>query len=218
MKHAFFLFLVLILIAPVAQAEVFVWQDENTKLTVAYPDRWGMTSNQKPDDVLTILAPENQGQGDQAACRLRVNQDGRFKIYPRRLADAVQRVNVSKEFWTDYMNEFSDPVLVNVTDNAGLGDGFAGMAQARFTPAGPAPVIRKQGLMLATIYNDKAYVFECSARSSAYPQWHGAFLSILKSVSFRPEYHADVNGHYRNFMGDDPVIIKGERPFDETRH
>lgn len=221
MNRAFIVFLLIFAFSPtLARAEVFVWQDEDTKLTVSYPDRWGMVSDQKPGDVLTVLAPV-ASNGDDAGCRLRTRVDGRFKIFPRKLAGAVQRTQVSQKFWDMYVQEFTNPVVQSVTDNAALGDGFASMAQVSFTPANAATYAntdRRQGMMLATIYNDKAYVLECSTAAGHYADWQDQFMSILKSVSFRREYASPANGHYRDFLSDDPVWIKGERAEDDRKY
>lgn len=199
-----------VLLAPLtAKAEVFVWGDADTKFTMSFPDRWRVVHNQKPDDQVTIIAPGN----DEAVCRMRVHGDRRFVIYPRYLDDEVQRTNVSREFWQSYINEFDGAVLHSVTDNAGLGLGNASWADVSFiTDAGPR--LQKHGIMFASIYNDKAYVFECAAAEEAFGKWQHQFLSVLKSVDMRKIRHEYVNGYYRNFMGDAPLHVYGAMPED----
>jgi hypothetical protein len=194
--------------ASAAQAEVFYWQDAHTKMSVTVPDTWRLTSNQLPDDQMTVLAP---GNGEYAACRLRAREDRRFLVYPQRYSGAVQRKNFSKDFWSQYVAEFPAGELNSVTDNAGLGRGFASWADISFIADGN---VQKRGLAFVSLYNDTAYIMECSAEASVYDQWHNAFLNVAKSVDFRKVIHEFPAGNYRDFLGDGAIEIRGERPID----
>ena len=195
-----------------ARAEIYVWQDAVTDVSVTIPDTWLMVHNQNPDDEMTFFAP---GENDHASCKLRVSQDRRFVIFPQRFSGPIQRKNVSREFWDDYLGEYDDAVLNSVTDNAALGRGFASFADASYiTVAGPN--VAKRSLMFASIYNDKAFVVECSAEEQAYDKWYNSFLSVAKSVNFRKEIHEFPSGHYRDFPNDKAVRIEGARPVDVT--
>ena len=46
-------------------AEVYFWQDPVSKMSLTVPDTWRMSHDQKPDDVVTFLAP---GAVYQACC------------------------------------------------------------------------------------------------------------------------------------------------------
>ncbi len=193
-----------------AKAEIFKWQDETTKVSITFPDDWRRVSNQQPNDVITIVAP---GENDYAECRLRVKEDRRFVIYPREFADEIQRTSVSKEFWEKYVGEYRSALIYAVGDNAGLGNGFASWADVSFvSPAGAK--VQKRGLAYATVYNDTAYVLECSAEASVFQKWYHPFLSVLKSVDMRDEYATTVNGHYRDFQNDGKLRIHGEKDVD----
>lgn len=197
-----------------AKAEVFVIGNQPERFTVTYPDTWMMVNNQKPDDELTIVAP---GEGEFATCRVRVRDDRRFVVYPPRLAANVQQVNYSKEFWFDYMNEYNDAYIDSVTDLAGLGRGFASYAVTEFdTSVGPS--VHKRGIAFVSLYNDKAYIVDCSAEASVYDKWHDPFMSVIKSVDFGKTIHELRTGHYRDFLSGDSLQINGRRPMDVTFH
>ncbi len=189
------------------KAEYFVWQDRVSEISFSYPDRWTAIHAQKPDEVIRIVAP---GAGDYATCRLRVRDDGRFKIHPPQLAPNIQRVHLSKTFWQQYVNEFEGGVLVSVTDNAGLGQGFASSAEMVFI-SDVGPRVSKRGFAFATIHYDRLFIAECSAEASVYEKWHNAFSGILKSVDFAPLYSPYLNGHYRNFSADGNLLIRGRK-------
>ena len=159
-----------------ARAEIFVFQDAGTKASLSVPDTWGQVNNQKPDDVVTFMAP---GANDFAVCRLQVRDDGRFKIFPVRYSDEIQRQHYSAAYWDEYLARYDDVTMHGDWDNSGLGRGFASYAEASFVTPG-SPKIAKRGLMFAARYGDQDYVFECSAQANAYHKWHNAFLSVAK--------------------------------------
>ncbi|MCC7305808.1 MAG: hypothetical protein IT558_06065 [Alphaproteobacteria bacterium] len=193
-----------------ASAEIFYWQDPETKLSVTFPDTWLRVSNQQPEDLWTVAAP---GANDYATCRLRVDEDRRFVIYPREYADSIQRLNYSRKFWDDYVGQFNGAVINAVHDNAGLGQGFASWADVSFISSSGASV-QKRGIMFASVYNDKAFVLECSAEASVYEKWMRPFLSVVKSVDFRTEYSTRLNGYYRPFQYDGRIKIHNRRDID----
>lgn len=198
-----------------ATAEVFHVGSDAGRFSLSFPDTWAQSHNQKPGDVLTIWAP---GENDYASCRMRVEDDRRYVIYPVNYSAEIQRSAYSKDFWFDYLNEYTDPHLAYVTDVGGLGRGFASYAEAFYTTA-VGPKVAKQAIMFASLYNDKAYILECSAEISAYPMWHQSFLSVAKSVDFTKIISEHRTGHYDpGFLSREPLIIYGERPFDDTYH
>jgi hypothetical protein len=194
-----------------AQAEVFYWQDPETKVSATYPDRWQRLHNQKTDDVLTVIAP---GKDEQAICRLRVREDRRFVIYPNRYADEIVRQNYAKSFWEAYVREYDQSILHSVTINGGLGRGHGTYAEASYV-TNVGPKMAKRAMMFVSLYHDKAYIAECSAEIHSYHKWHDAFLSFVKSVDFGKSVNELPSGHYRNFTHDDKVRINNARLVDE---
>jgi hypothetical protein len=196
-------------IAP-AKADVFVWRDAETKLSLSYPDTWRQIHNQQPNDIFTVAAP---GDGEYATCRIRVTEDKRFIIYPRQFADEIQRLNFSRSFWENYVGEFNGATINGVWDNAGFGDGYASFADVSFISSA-GPKVQKRGVMFAANYNDQLFVGECSSETSVFVNWSDHFLSFVKSVDFKNEYALFINGWYRGFMSDDVLRIHGRRPVD----
>ncbi|MGQ0527317.1 MAG: hypothetical protein ACT4OY_04715 [Alphaproteobacteria bacterium] len=200
----------LILAVTPAHAEVFKWRDADTKLILTFPDDWRAVHSQQPDDIITLAAP---GADNGAGCRMRVRADKRFLVYPRHYADEIQRTNYSRKFWDDYVGEFNGAIVYSVGDNRGLGAGFASQADISFkTDAPGAP--QKRAMIFASVYNDKAYILECSADEGRYAQFQDAFTGILKSVEFRQQYSSYPQGYYRNFTNDPPLYIHNEKPSD----
>lgn len=203
---------VLILAAGAAQADVFYWQDPESGASITFPDRWETTSNKNPGDVLTINAP---GANDFATCRLNVQPEGRFKIYPIGYSDEIQRTRFSLEFLEQKVFAHYDDVSIDqFSDNAGLGRGFASWASATYTTA-YGPKMRKQAMAYVSYYNNHVYTLECSAEASAYARWYNPFLSVLKSVDFKKTTNHNYTGYYRNFLGDRTLVVHGERPVDD---
>ena len=193
-----------------AKADVFFWRDAETNLSVTFADTWRPIHSQKTDDIFAVAAP---GDNEYATCRIRVREDRRFVIYPRRYAGEIQRLNYSHDFWDAYVGEFDGATINGVWDNAGLGDGFASFADVSFISSA-GPKVQKRGIMFATVYNDKAYIAECSSEAGAYDHWYKPFLSFVKSVDFRDAYHIHGNGWYRDFTTDGPIRIRGRKDID----
>lgn len=184
-----------------ARADVVVWQDADTGLSLSWPDTWEIVNAADPDDIVTLAAP---GRGDDAVCRVRARTDRRYMIYPSRYAWAVQRVAYSKAFWYDYLEgEYRDATIRDFGEPAGIGRGFASYALADFIQPGPGRDTLRRGLMTASLYHDTAYIVDCSALAGAYARWAPMFRSIMKSVDFKKAIHEVPSGHYRNFLQDE---------------
>ena len=194
-------------------AEIFRYQDPKSEFTLNYPDRWGRVHNQQPDDVVTIAAPD---QDDFATCRMRVRDDNRFTIYPDRLADSVQKVHYSTDFWESYLGEYNDGILLSINDGAGLGRGYASIAEASYN-GHVGYQGAKRAVMAVSPYYDKVYIFECSAREESFDRWLPGFTNIMRSVDFKKLMYGHPNGEYRDFISEGDVIVKG-RKIQDTYH
>ena len=201
-------FLSLNCLGGVARADYFVWRDEKSGLSLSFPDTWRIVQGRQKDDILTIEAPSGRAH---AACRVRVDTDGRFLIYPPRLQDAEQRVAFDRTFWENYVAQYDDSSLYDVRDGAGLGRGFAGYADAGYTSAVPGPEMPRRAILFATNYYGKLYILECSSHLDAFQDWKGPFLGIVHSVDFLPAYHQLETGDYRNFEQDPRIEYRSQQ-------
>ena len=193
-----------------AQAEVFHVESDEGGFTVTFPDTWKVITNQKPDDKITIAGP---GKFEFATCRVRVRQDRRFVIFPAQFDDEIQRLAFSRKFWDNYVGEYDNVNIDAFKDNSGLGQGHATMAEVTFDTAEGA-IVRKRGLMFATLYHDHLFVVDCSAEESVYGKWRPTFLSIVKSVSFEPLRDRYRYGHYRSMDEKDALEVEGPTELD----
>lgn len=190
---------------PTAQAEVFYIEDKDDLFSISFPDSWAIINNQKADDKLTIAGP---GPNEFATCRVRVRSDRRFAIYPYDLETDVQKLAYSYEFWTTYLGEYNDVQITTFRDEAGLGNGFASMAEASFETA-EGPIVKKKAVMFASVYRNQMFAVECSAEETVYYKWKPAFLSIVKSLDFTDKRQKTPQGSYRGFLGDEPTNVLG---------
>lgn len=193
-----FLMAVLILMMPVsAQADYFVWQDAKSGLTMSFPDTWNVVHNQKPEDILTIIAPSDH---DQPVCKVRVHPDKRFVIYPPDFGRDVQKTAVSAPFWDSYLAQYEGYQLDRVYDGAGLGRWHASYALASYSTHSGTVMQTRRAIMFASLYNDKLYALECSTLNHAYEKWAVSFKDIVKSIDFKKAYHEFPTGEYANFL------------------
>jgi len=193
-----------------AQAEQFFYEDKVERFTMTFPDTWARINNQKADDQITIAGP---GAGHYATCRVRVRKDRRFVIFPGKFDSDVQKVAYSREFWNDYLGDYDNVVVDTFKDGAGLGLGYASMAEASYETA-EGPLVRKRGLMFAALYHDNLYVADCSSEETVFQKWRPAFLSIVKSVDFGSVRHDKRHGHYRSFTSDPKLEVEGPKELD----
>ncbi len=193
-----------------AQAGQFFYEDQKEGFSISFPDTWARVTNQKADDKITIVGP---GEGDYATCKVRVRNDRRFVIFPGKFDADIQKVAYSRKFWNDYLGDYNNVVVDSFKDEAGLGLGYASMAEASYETA-EGTLVRKRGLMFASLYHDRVYIVDCSSEESVYMKWRPAFLSIVKSVDFSKVRHKKTNGHYREFNKDPKVKVEGKRKLD----
>ncbi len=195
---------------PAAQAEIFYIEDQDNRFSASFPDGWASVANQKPDDKLTIMGP---GANKFAGCRMRVREDRRFVIYPGKFDGDIQKVAFSDKFWDAYLGEYNAVEINRFRDEAGLGFGHASMVEATYETS-EEPIVRKSGIMFASLYHDQLYIVDCAAERSVYQNWRPTFLGVIKSVNFKKVTHEHQNGHYRQFGDDAPVEVQGPNTLD----
>lgn len=182
-----------------AKADYFVWSDEKSGVTLSYPDTWKMINNQQPDDVITIALPSGD---DKAVCRVRVNKDGRYKIFPNRFDGDIQKISYSQPFWDDYTASFDNVNVHLFREETGSGKGHGSLELATYaSPPDEMPDYRT-GLMFVSFYDNASYVTDCSAASNSYSKYHTAFLTFAKSVDFKKTVNELTVGNYRDFLKD----------------
>jgi len=194
----------------ISKANMVFIEDQDDRFSISFPDTWKKVGNQKPDDKLTMLG---QGENDFAVCRVRVRKDRRFVIYPSKFDSDIQQTSFSRDFWNDYLGDYNDVSVDVFRDEVGLGFGTASMVEASYETAEGA-IVKKRGIMFASLYHDQLYVVDCSSEESVYPKRRTTFMSIIKSTDFTPVTSGRKNGYYRDFTGDAEVKVNGHKEFD----
>ena len=189
-----------------AHADYFIWQDPKSGISLSYPDTWQMVSQRQPDEVFAVIAPSSDG--DDAVCRVRVRDDRRFLIYPPHLGREVQTISYNKEFWEEYLNEYDNVDFYGQIDGAGLGRGYGSFALAGYDAALFSSYGKRRGIASASLYNDKAYIVDCSAKQQVFEKWQPLFLSVIGSVDFTKAHDELWTGDYRNFFKDPRLEFK----------
>lgn len=187
---------VLALTSQPAMADYAVWADGKEGLSLSYPDTWHQISNFQPDDLVTIIAP---GNGQNATCRVKAREERRYMMYPVRLADAVQRVHLSEEFWREYLAQYENVNLQFVQDGASFGRAAGSFATASYAIKHPANGQTRSGILAAGINRDRLYILECSTSQESFMAMRPMFLSILKSVDMKKRVHELKQGDYADF-------------------
>ena len=196
---------------PAAQADTFVWKDDTYDYTVSFPDSWSVQTSDLPATRLRVAGPLRE---DMPTCRLQVQEDGRLKIYPKRLMDEAVAETLNEEFWAGETGQYKDAQITAFYSPASLGDkGDATAIQVAFKQDdGTGKMVPMHGVMIGSIYGDKRYVGSCSSRAEVYSRWAGLFMSILDSVQLESKYHPFPTGYYRNFLTDPKLALPRVKP------
>ena len=199
-------FLGLFLLIGPAQADTFVWKDPAEDFTLSFPDSWTLQTEDSSTTKLRIAGPIAT---DLATCRMQVEEDGRAKIYPKRLVDEAVVGLLDEDFWRGQ---------IAVLDNAELGSYYA---PAGLGDKGDATAIRfsflqdktpMHGVAIASIYGGKRYIATCSSRQDSYEQYADLFGSILGSTELKSKYHPFAIGYYRDFLADPKLVLPRVKP------
>ena len=187
-----------------ARADYFVWRDAVTGLSLSFPDTWKIVSSKNPKDIITLNAPADRGF---ASCRVSVNDDRRYVIYPQRYNENIQHTALGDDFWHKYANRYDNGQVYSSKNSASLGRGWAGFAEIGYDGAVQGPYMRRDAVVLASIYNGDMYLVECSANQEAFPQWRSSFMAVANSIDFIPAYHQLRTGNYRDFLKDPHIAF-----------
>ncbi len=188
-----------------ARADYFYWTDPATGASASYPDTWAKVSNQGTDDILTVRAPSGRAH---ASCSLSALEDRRNAIYPRRYDQPVQQIDFSLSYIEQYVRRYDEAAVYSLHDGSGLGQAWAAYAEAGYKSAVQGPYMSRRALIFVGLYNDVAYIVECSAHKDAFEKWQPAFLSFAKTVTFKPADAQWLSGYYREFTKDERMQFR----------
>lgn len=194
-----------------AQADTFVWKDEKNGYTMSWPDSWLMQTPDTDSTAIRIGGPIGE---DLATCRLQVVDDGRLKIYPKRLMTQAVYETLDRDFWDAEVGQFKNAQITEYYAPASLGNqGDATAIQVSFAQdTGAEQMAHMHGVMIGSIYGGKRYVGSCSSRAEVYAKWSDLFMSILDSVQLEARYHPFATGYYRNFLTDPKLALPRIKP------
>lgn len=194
-----------------AQADTFVWKDKAGGYTMSFPDSWQMQTVDSPATRLRIAGPLVE---DGATCRLQVWDDGRLKIYPKRLMDEAVSDTLTKDYWDGEVGQYQNGRVVDYYAPTSLGDkGDATAVHVSFVQSdGKGKSVPMYGTMIGSIYGGKRYVASCSSRHEDYERYADLFGSILGSVELDAQYHPFATGYYRNFLADPKLVLPRAKP------
>lgn len=190
-----------------AAADTFVWQDPKNDFTMSFPDSWRMQTEDTPTTRLRIAGPLGE---DSATCRMQVDEDGRAKIYPKRLTDEAVVEKLDQNFWEGHIGQYKKAQLAALYAPASLGGkGDATAIKFTFVDENNMPMY---GMMVGSIYGGKQFIASCSSKSEVYGRWADVFASIIDSVELKTKYHPFAIGYYRDFLADPKLVLPRVKP------
>ena len=168
-----------------AEAEVFVWNDHETGLSLSYPDSWRRQVQLREDERLRIMQPQGH---DFAQCAL----------YTMDQTDPL----LDNAAVVDYFNNRGvlDAVITKRTDNAGFGQTAAVYSEVNHSLSWAGQRWPMQAMVFDTISDGVRYSLVCSAVAGRLQRYRAFFLGIASSVDLQPVGHPLPYGLYRDFM------------------
>jgi hypothetical protein len=206
------IFGLLIAVSTPAAADTFVWQDPHCDFTMSIPEKWRLRT---PDSPLTLLRVAGPITEDKPVCRMQVAEDGRAKMYPKRLVDEAVVKFLNEEFFRNEIAQHDNAQLTAFYAPASLGaKGDATAARYVYNDNGTA----MYGMMIASLYGDRRYVASCASKLENFNRWSPVFASILGSVELKDKYHPFAIGYYRDFLADPQLALPRVKPGTVHQH
>lgn len=200
----------MLMVTSAAQADTIVWKDPVYGFTMSYPDSWTLNADDTPNTRLRVAGPYAENM---ATCRMKVIEDGRLQMYPKRLMDEAVSIKLDERFWEKETGQYADAKITDYYAPASLGNkGDATAVKVTFNLEDGQKKWPMQGVMIASIYGKNRYVASCSSRVEVYGQFAPVFMSILDSVQLDDRYHPFAVGYYRDFLSDPHIIFPRTKP------
>jgi hypothetical protein len=196
--------------AAYATSDSFVWKDPVQGFTFSFPDSWGVQTPDSPTVRIRIAGPLSQ---DFATCRIKAEEDGRLKIYPKHLMEEAVYETLDREFWENEIQDHNNAQLTDIRGPASLGGkGDATAIKEVFTLDTGDKTINMYGAQIASIYGDKRYVVSCSSKLEEFKKYAPVFATIMGSVDLDARYHPFAVGYYRDFLADPKLMLPRSKP------
>jgi len=178
-----------------AKADVYVWEDPDTRVTISYPDRWEPQGGLVAPDIYRLIVDGD----DKAECTLSAHTDRRFLIYPRKYMDDAVRKEVDNDYWHTHFSNV-DNLEFDYIREGGLGFGDARVAMVTFDRTVGENITRKTAITFASVYGDQQVVFQCESNAAVFDEYKDVFGSVVDSIEFAPKYQMEKQGMYRDFF------------------
>lgn len=210
MRKILFGLMVMMGVAGTAEASSFVWKDPSNGFAFSFPDSWTVQTEDEPTTRIRIAGPLIE---DHATCRVKAQQDGRLKIYPKHLMTQAVKETLGRDFWEDEIAEHINAKITDYRAPAGLGGkGDATAIKSSFIQTDGQQKMNMYGASIASIYGDTRYVVSCFARAEQYQKYAPVFATIMSSVDFDDRYHPFATGYYRDFLADPVLTLPRTKP------
>jgi hypothetical protein len=193
-----------------ATSDSFVWKDAVNGFTFSFPDSWGIQTVDAPTTRVRIAGPLSQ---DYATCRVKAEEDGRLKIYPKHLMEEAVYETLDRSFWEREIQDHNNANITDIRGPASLGGkGDATAIKETFVLDTGKGKINMYGESIASIYADKRFVVSCSSKLEEFKKYAPVFATIIGSVDLDTRYHPFATGYYRDFLADPVLTLPRSQP------
>lgn len=188
------------------KAEIFVWQDPVTKMSLSFPEEWRPQSLDNQEERLFILHPQAH---DMASCTVLAHEDRRAMMIPTAHDFDVMKDVFSNENLIDALlaRGIQNPSIEQRIDNAGFGPQPAVIVSVNYALENGSQPFPMHALIFSTL--DKGYNMSlmCAAYRPRFEAYRSTFVNIAKSVDFPNGNAPFPNGLYRRFQDEGYVYL-----------
>ena len=197
----------LLLFSVSVKAETSVWIDPDFGISHVYPDGW--MDQVLPHDELRhyIIAPHADNLSQ---CKVSAKKDKRYEIFPARYFAQIVPAELNQDFWSRYLANYKDARVNLFKADGSLGLGYASYIDYSYQNTLGDQSRPMRGIAYATIYHDMFVVMDCATDARVYDGMYPVFATMIKSLTFDPEFHPLYIGAYRNFFKDMPILLSDD--------
>lgn len=184
MKYIFAVLCVLMAWGNPAKAEVFVWNDPATSLSLSYPDHWLRQAQLDGGEKLLISHPQGH---DLAQCVLSAQDKTDRLLNAQTVLDGLLNMG------------YGDATVTSHRDHASWANRVATITGARFSMMVDGQAYPMQAVQYSTLFKGQLHTLLCSAYQPRYQIHAGLFASVAASVKSKIIATPYPNGRYRDF-------------------
>jgi len=184
-----------------AHATVNVYDNPEFGYSLNYPDDWmAQAETAGLPHTYKIVAEEGRSS---AYCQVTTSIDKRFQIYGPDIMPQVLSKELGPDFWATQLANYNEVRFLEVYETSGVAGAPGTRVLADYIDNRSRP---HRAWFGATVLDGVQYVTQCAAFQEDFSVHEKMFHSIMATLKTKSAFHPFINGFYRDFTGDRPIL------------